>query len=1293
MKLPACLTLHCRHAAFTFALAALLANQSAQAANKTWTGTTNANLATGTNWGGTAPVTGDALIFTSATGLGGLTLNNDLASGFSVNGITFNAGASAFIITGANSIASTNAITNNSANTQTINTGVILTGGNINVSTVAGGTTVLGGVVSQDGTIRRLSATGLGTLIVNGTAASTYTGQTSASGQGTFVVDLSNISGHSNLINTASNMNLGNGNGAEAGTLVIKGAATGTSSQTLAGFTLAAGTAGSIVVNSNGGSGTNLNLGTGITRTTNGGAGGVVTFDISSAGSTLTGTTLGLTAAAQTAAQGVRGYALVKDATGTGFAANVGTALVRYTGATALTSGGSALATTAANNYNLAAGGTTTTLATTQTVNSLEINSTGSANILDIGAGVLTVTTNGIIASGSAALTIQNGQLGATNSEVIVHALGTGGVTIGSNISGGTGALTKAGSDTLTVTGNNTYSGNTYVVAGILKAGSATAFSVNSLYVLSQAAGAGLDLNGFDVSIGALNAGGSANAGIVLGAKTLTVGAKNTAFDSNSIISGTGGGLTKVGTGIMQAFASSTYTGATTITGGTIRLRNQVANTLGINSALTIGSAGTLDLFATSVSVGSLTGSGAVTNTSISNVALTTGGDNASTAFSGVISNGTTPATMITGFAKTGTGTQTLSGANSYTGVTTLTGGTLSVDSIGNGGVASGNLGSATNIAANLVFNGGTLQYTGATASTDRNFTINAGKTATFDVSTNNLTISGATTATTGALTKIGAGTLTLTGANLHTGATTLTGGTLSVATIGNGGVAGNLGQASNAATNLVFNSGTLQYTGATAGTDRNFTINNGTAGTFDVSTNNLTVSGSSTATTGALTKIGAGTLTLTGVNLHTGLTMVNAGTLAEGVSNALATGDLTVNGATAIFDLGASHADSVGTVTLGGGGGITGSGTSALTSTGTFEVKSGSASAILAGNVALNKTTGGTATLTGANTYSGATNVSAGTLNVNNTLASTTYGLSGGSLVVNANNRLPTSAAITLTGGTLALGAYNNTVASVSLQSGSITGSGTLTSTSSYDVRSGSASAVLGGSTGLAKSTGGTVTLTGANTYSGATVITGGTLALGASGSISNTSGVNLGTGGNTFDVTAKGTGGYTVGTLTGSGTVVGALTVSTELAIGNSPGTANFDDLTLGAASTYSYQVSGGGITADLGNVAGYFTISSGAILNLIQLGTYTANDKFTLFAYPTGHLSGTFSGLGDDTTFTALDGNWKIDYNDTTAGLNGGTAVGASYVTVTAIPESGSALLGSLGLLVLLRRRRLS
>ncbi|MBI3479182.1 MAG: filamentous hemagglutinin N-terminal domain-containing protein, partial [Nitrosomonadales bacterium] len=134
------------------------------------------------------------------------------------------------------------------------------------------------------------------------------------------------------------------------------------------------------------------------------------------------------------------------------------------------------------------------------------------------------------------------------------------------------------------------------------------------------------------------------------------------------------------------------------------------------------------------------------------------------------------------GLTKTGTGTLTLSGANTYSGVTTINGGILSVGTIGNGLVA-GNLGAASNVAGNLILGGGTLQYTGATAATDRAYTLTAGTTSSIDVATaaSTLTMSGAGALTTGGLTKVGAGTLALTGANAYTGATTINAGTLSV--------------------------------------------------------------------------------------------------------------------------------------------------------------------------------------------------------------------------------------------------------------------------------------------------------------------------------------------------------------------------------------------------------------------------------------------------------------------------------------------------------------------------------
>ena len=132
---------------------------------------------------------------------------------------------------------------------------------------------------------------------------------------------------------------------------------------------------------------------------------------------------------------------------------------------------------------------------------------------------------------------------------------------------------------------------------------------------------------------------------------------------------------------------------------------------------------------------------------------------------------------------------------------------------------------------------------------------------------------------------------------------------------------------------------------------------------------------------------------------------------------------------------------------------------------------------------------------LSATNTYSGGTTISGGTLQLVNSTA------------------LGSSTVTIKSGGTLDLNGQTETVPGLSLLGGSVVdtlGSGSLTSTSAYDLESGSVSAVLAGSAGVAKTTTGTVVLSGANTYSGGTTISTGTLQIGNGGSSGN-----LGTGG----------------------------------------------------------------------------------------------------------------------------------------------------------------------------------
>jgi autotransporter-associated beta strand protein len=232
----------------------------------------------------------------------------------------------------------------------------------------------------------------------------------------------------------------------------------------------------------------------------------------------------------------------------------------------------------------------------------------------------------------------------------------------------------------------------------------------------------------------------------------------------------------------------------------------------------------------------------------------------------------------------------------------------------------------------------------------------------------------------------------------------------------------------------------------------------------------------------------------------------------------------------------------------------------------------------------------------------------------------------------------------------------------------------------------------------GLTKNGTGTLNLNGVNSFTGLTTVNAGTLALGVTGSIDSSSGVRLVS--STFDVSAK-DGGYTVARLNGSGNVIGALTVSTEFGIGSSIGSLNVGgSLTLGNGgltdAVFAYDVFGGSSNADLGTVrastSGSGTLNlNGVALDLVQLGTFTQGQVFTLFGYQ-GGLNGTFAGLSEGSSFTDGGGEWLINYRATTPGENWqGDSAGLEFVNITAVPEPSVVLLSGLGALALLRRRR--
>jgi autotransporter-associated beta strand protein len=295
---------------------------------------------------------------------------------------------------------------------------------------------------------------------------------------------------------------------------------------------------------------------------------------------------------------------------------------------------------------------------------------------------------------------------------------GAGGITgtTGINMNGnGTVVLNNTG---------NTYSGATIISGGTLRAGAANEFSPNSVVTLSSSAPALLDLNGANQTISNLSGGGVGNGGVALGGATLTVGdATNQTFsgviaDSGGNSSGTGGSLIKTGNGSLTLGASPTYSGQTVISAGLLSLAPLSAGTVvGLPSTtiLTIANVNGAEFQVNgqSQTIAELSGGGATGGQLSINKAgetpILTVGDSGNSTFAGLISGGG-------GLLKVNSGSLTLSGPNSYTGITTISAGTLvagyttqsaTVSSTGTAAVtlAAGTLASAPNVASYILGN------------------------------------------------------------------------------------------------------------------------------------------------------------------------------------------------------------------------------------------------------------------------------------------------------------------------------------------------------------------------------------------------------------------------------------------------------------------------------------------------------------------------------------------------------------------------------------------------------------
>ncbi len=289
------------------------------------------------------------------------------------------------------------------------------------------------------------------------------------------------------------------------------------------------------------------------------------------------------------------------------------------------------------------------------------------------------------------------------------------------------------------------------------------------------------------------------NAAVVLNAGSmLTTGSDNTSTSFSSVIAGAGQ-LVKTGTGVFTLNnASNSYTGGTVVSGGDLLLGAAGAlpsnNTFATDYSVTVNAPGTLTLNGKTESLVGLSGDGTVEDASSTNITLTVGTFNGTSTFGGVLQNGT--GTGKLSLLKTGTGTFTLSGtASTYTGVTTVSAGTLAVMALALGGQPS-SIGASTSADTNLLIqNGADFQYAavGSTATTDRSFLVNNSGGAIFEVTDPGSTVndSGSVYSAGFAFAKNGAGTLNFStndalDTNFTAGAAgiTVNGGTLGVANI-----------------------------------------------------------------------------------------------------------------------------------------------------------------------------------------------------------------------------------------------------------------------------------------------------------------------------------------------------------------------------------------------------------------------------------------------------------------------------------------------------------------------------
>lgn len=903
---------------------------------------------------------------------------------------------------------------------------------------------------------------------------------------------------------------------------------------------------------------------------------------------------------------------------------------------------------------------------------------------LTISSGTVNVTSNSNLGGASGGLTLGGGTL-----QVNDNVTGSRGIAFNSSLGGIYVATGKTFEQSGAISGNGTLT-TSYLGTVILSgSGSNGTGSTTVSGVLSLRGTVALGSGNLTLSYGMLELGNSnftRSLGTLAGQVNLgtTYGGGFAAYGADRIVNlGGAGAAVTWGSGSFIVSGQSLNLGSPTAT-HTLDFQNPInLNGLTGSIALTSGINTAADAKLSGVISGSLAGSNFVINgpTSIGGSPGTLLLSNGNNSYIGTTT--INAGTLLAGANATGTtGNRVLGNATSdvLVGATTgsnpaglLTNGAFTISrNIRAQSGSTGTLSIGGNTADSSTFSGSIFLGTSAATgnSTGRGVTLTAapGGTATFSGVIQNPT----SVVFPGLLTKSGAGTVVLSGVNTYTGGTAISGGTLSISQVANLGASGALS----------INAGTLEVTNSFS-SSRALSVNDA-ASTVQVDGSNILTVTSAISGSGTLNKSGSGTMQLIGANTFSGGSVVAAGTLQTTANNRLAnTGALTTSGGT--FDL-QTFTETVSAVTLSDGA-ITGSGTGTLTGS-SYTVQNGSVTAILAGSAALTKSTAGTVSLSGVNTYTGTTTINGGTLQINSTAS---MGVTSNGATINA--------------GTLELLSGYNVSTTRLFSLGDVTSTFQVDANSTYTLNGAIGNAASAGS--LTKTGSGTLVLGSANTYGGS----GSTTAINA-GTLQASSDNQLGNSATALSFGGSGTGVFQVN---------GASFSSARNVVLNSTGTVNTNNnnaafsgafsgnagltktgegtLTLSGTNTYKGDttINAGTIVinsaASLGN-GGALAINSATLEVAASFSTARnislGNAASTIQVDPaqTYSVSGVVSGAGTLTkngtgnltlaganTFT---GETVVNYGTLTAAAASGNAL--ANTTAITVNNSGTLLLGA-------------